>query len=297
MTIANNTHPPILQRLMASLNEFPMARAAVIPVVMDLTSNPNTTPGDLSRAISTDPALSAAVLRLSNSSFYGRVKAVSTLKEAVMVLGVSLLRSLIIATSVSSLFKVDDDELEDTLWRHSLATAIGSRLIARHIGARQIEEEVFLAGLVQDLSQLLMLQRFPEEYRPVLIAMGQCWNDQQETERSQLGITHEELSAVILEEWNFPTRLVEVVRHHHDPDALDDQPDGGPNETVRRMRHIVCMADMLATSLGHGFADSSDLSLVAMPSVDYLEIAADVIPQISEEMLAHFAEEQELFKA
>ena len=295
MTTATASQSPLVQRVIASLNDFPMSRAAVIPTVMRLTTSSSTAPGQLARAISNDPAFSATVLRLSNSSFYGRVRAVSSLTEAVMVLGTALLRSLIVATSISSMFKSKSDELEDVLWRHSLATAIGARIIAQRARV-QAEEEVFLAGLVHDLAQLILLQRFVDEYRPVLTEMQQSWSDQLTIERDRLGVTHEEIGAIILEQWNFPPQLTALVRNHHDPNASEETSGENVDERLQRMRHVVFCADVLADSLGHGFGSGLNLTEALRPSAEYLGLALESIPEISEELIARFTEEQELFR-
>lgn len=285
---------PLAERVLANLNEYPMSRAAVIPMVMKLTSHLNADPDDLARAISADPALSAAVLRLSNSSFYGRVRSVSSLREAVVILGISLLRSLVIATSVSSMFKGKSDKAEDILWRHSLCSGIAGRITAGRV-ARHLGEEAFLVGLVRDLAQLILLQRFKEDYQPVIDAISVPGADVVGIERATLGGTHEEIGAMILEQWNFPPRLIAAVSNHHNPGDADDSGDAPDRDTLT-LQHISCFSDALADSLGHGFVQFSAEDLPDLESTVHLDLDADVIADIVKETHERFAEEQSLFE-
>ncbi|HUU46153.1 MAG TPA: HDOD domain-containing protein, partial [Acidobacteriota bacterium] len=198
--------------------------------------------------------------------------------------------------SVSSMFRSKEDELEDVLWRHSLATAIGARIIAQRTRV-QAEEEVFLAGLVHDLAQLILLQRFADEYRPVLTEMQQSWSQQLDIERDRLGVTHEDIGAIILEQWNFPPQLTALVRNHHDPEAPAEPSGENVDESVRRMRHVVYCADVLADSLGYGFSSDLDIMQALQPSAEYLGLALESLPEISEELTTRVTEEQELFKS
>lgn len=292
--IQPQTQAPLWDRAIASLSGFTMSRASLIPKVMKLTADPNAAPAEMSRVLSSDPALSATVLRLSNSSFYGRVRSVNSLSEAITILGVSLLRSLVVATSMSTLFRSPDDEYEECLWNHSLAVAIAARLTARRIKTPH-EEELFLAGLMHDLAQLILLEKFPEEYRPVLSEIRAGARDVLVIERERLGFTHQELAATILSQWNFPPRLTETVRHHHDPDVPSTLPGSDEIDTeVGQLKHALCFADHLADDCGFGSRPVEDSSIATLPSTHALELTAKDITAISQELKERYAEEQRL---
>jgi putative nucleotidyltransferase with HDIG domain len=296
MKATTQVQEPLRERVIATLGEFLPARAAIIPTVMRMTGSVNTGATELARALARDPSLSATVLRLSNSSFYGRKGAVTSLNEAIMVLGFSLLRSLVVATSVSSLFRKDEERgLEQALWDHSIAVAIGARIIFERSEPRRVEE-AFLVGLLHDLAQLVLLQKFPEEYLPALEEMSRDSSGQRDVEQEFFGFHHAELGATMLERWSFPHRLVTAVRHHHDPAVLESTGNGDVMEqTQLALTHAVCFADTLAKSLGYWFPSHPEIDLANLPSTKFFGLSPEAIAQIADELATRYTEEQKLF--
>ena len=294
MTTVTQPKPVLLKRVIATLGELPISQAGVVSTVMRMTADINTEIHKLSHVLSTDQALTARVLRMSNSPFYGRMRGVGSLNEAIMILGFYTIRSLVVATSTYAMFKRDNNGgLERDLWNHSLAVALGSRIVARRVGSPKIEE-AFLAGLMHDIAKLVLLQRFPEDYKPVLAAAARRGAPHLEIEREQLGFTHAELGAIILEQWNLPKFLVDVTRYHHDPDACAGEPEteNGVTKTI----HVVCFANELAKSLGYGFRESAYEDLARLSSTGFLALSPDAIGQIAEELNARYTEELKLFE-
>lgn len=285
---------PLRERILATLTDYLPSRAEVIHRVMRLTSDPTTASGQLSCLVSKDPALTAMVLRLSNSSHHGRVGMATSLNEAILVLGFERLRTLVVATSAASMFGNNNnkDPWEETLWNHSVAVAIGARLVAGRVEPA-VAEEAYLAGLMHDLAQLVLLQRFRHEYRPVLQEAQQGQRDILEIEAEKLGFTHDELGALMLERWRFPPRLLTAVRYHHNPDLeLSTTGAGAPDRTLAR---IVCLADALSKSLGFSFAQPSPVDPARLPCLEQLGLSPDTIPQVLTDLAATHAEEQKLF--
>jgi len=140
-----------LNRIVSMVGDLPAA-PAVVSAAMGMTANLQSNVADISRTLSLDQSLTAKVLKLSNSPHYGRRKEVETLNEAIIVLGLGAVRSLIVAASSHSMFVSDNsDDAGCKLWRHSLSTAIAGRLIAGQIGDRD-SEEVFIAALMHDVA-------------------------------------------------------------------------------------------------------------------------------------------------
>ncbi|MEW5702334.1 MAG: HDOD domain-containing protein [Candidatus Zixiibacteriota bacterium] len=296
MQVQTQTQQPLRERVIATLGEFLPARAAVIPTVMRMTGSGNAGAAELARVLSKDPSLSATVLRLSNSSFYGRKGAVTSLNEAIMVLGFSLLRSLVVATSVSSLFRKDEERgLEQALWDHSIAVAIGARIIYERVEPRRVEE-AFLAGLLHDLAQLVLLQKFPEEYMPALDEISRDPFGERDIEQEYFGFHHADLGATMLQHWNFPPRLVKAVRMHHHPTDLES-PDATDivEPALLSLTHAVCLADTLAKSLGYWFSSRAETDLVNLPSTQFFNFTPETMAHIADALAARFSEEQKLF--
>ena len=297
MAVATQSKPVLMKKVIATLGELPMSQAAVVSTVMRMTSDINTEVNKLSHALSTDQALTARVLRMSNSPFYGRMRGVTSLSEAIMILGFYTIRSLVVATSTCAMFKRDNKSgLERELWNHSLAVALGSRIVARCVGSPKVEE-AFLAGLMHDIAKLVMLQRFSKEYQPVLDEADRRGAPHLEIERELLGFTHAELGAIILDQWNLPKFLVEVTRHHHDPDAgAAELGSGIGGNDVTKTAHIVCFANELARSQGCGFREPTGETMTGLRSTEFLALSPETIGQIADELKVRFAEEMKLFE-
>lgn len=297
MTVATQPKPVLLKRVIATLGELPVSHAGVVSTVMRMTADINTEINKLSQVLSADQALTARVLRMSNSPFYGRTRGVGSLNEAIMILGFYTIRSLVVATSTHAMFKRDNDsQLERDLWRHSLAVGLGARIVARRINSRNAEES-FLAGLMHDIAILILLQRFPEEYSPVINEIQRSGMTLRDAEEEILGFTHTELGAIILDHWNLPKSLVEVTRYHHRPDAmLTELATTVGIKDVAITAHIVSLADELAKAAGCGFHETRQLDLTDHPSVKALGLRPDTIGQITEELTTRFSEELKLFE-
>ena len=149
-----------LNKIVSMVGDLP-AVPAVISAAMGMTANLQSNVADISRTLSLDQSLTVKVLKLSNSPYYGRRTEVETLNEAIIVLGFSAVRSLVVAASSHGMFVSDNsDDAGCKLWRHSLSTAIAGRQIAGKVGYRD-SEEVFIAALLHDVGKLVMLEKLP----------------------------------------------------------------------------------------------------------------------------------------
>lgn len=183
--------------------------------------------------IEKDPPLTLKVLRLANSSYYGMSRAVRTVKEAVLILGLNTIRSIAMAVSVGKLFREDLNgvlNMKD-LWIHSLHCAVASKGLMKHMGTVAAEEG-FICGLVHDIGKVIMAMNLPDETKRVgetLLAReggGAWW----EVEREMLGFTHAEVGGLIASRWNFPKPYCEAIECHHWPERTGE--DGEKSENL-----------------------------------------------------------------
>lgn len=218
-----NKSLPQLQRLIETLGDLPSS-PAVVSAVIGLTRDLNTDLNQLGKVLSADQALTAKVLRLSNSSFYGRLKKVGTINEAIMILGFYTLRSLVIASSTHSLYQQKDPtKFLPILWEHSLGTAVAARLLGQKVRHPQ-HEEAFICGLLHDIGKLVMTQKLPGEYALLRRLIGSKF-DWRDAEQEQFGYTHVDVGVLLLEKWNFPRILIDAIAlHHTEPEADPGRP-------------------------------------------------------------------------
>lgn len=212
------SHGP-LRALVAKIGSLP-GMPAIYFRMLELLRNPETSLEDVGKLVASDPNLTANLLKLVNSAYFGTPQKISSAYDAVMCLGLSRLRSLVLAMKIINAFDVQPvQELSlEQIWQHSMLTGTLARKIAEtEAGGRAVAEESFTAGILHDVGKLIFLAHFPQEYSQVLRrGAGNC-RVMLETEKQLLGATHAEVGAYLLGVWGLPTSLVESVAYHHEP--------------------------------------------------------------------------------
>ncbi|MCZ7526721.1 MAG: HDOD domain-containing protein [Acidimicrobiia bacterium] len=168
------------------------------------------------RAAATDPSLSARLLRMANSAYFGLPGRVSSIHRAVVVLGMSVVRSIAVS-ALAGLFADRTRSMPPDFWSHSIATAAGSELVAG--SARVPPGDAFSAGLLHDLGWALLWRRDPETCKAIVGATRGDSAASVAAEREAFGIAHPEAGAIALELWGLPPELVQAIRNHHDEEG------------------------------------------------------------------------------
>jgi putative nucleotidyltransferase with HDIG domain len=208
---ATLTRPPVR---ISPARDLPALPAAVLEL-LDLFARDAIGGQALAVRIASDPALSAKTLRLANSSFYGLARQVSSLGEAVAVLGLRTMRSVVTMAALTSGVARPVCEGFDfpTFWRHAIAVAVSAKLIAVEIGADS--EAAFTAGLLHDMGRLVMASGHPLLYAQVLAHGDGRGRALAEREHEVFGIDHSQAGALVAEHWRFPSAIVDAIGGHH----------------------------------------------------------------------------------
>ncbi|MCS6829558.1 MAG: HDOD domain-containing protein [bacterium] len=236
--------PEKLQLLVQTIRDLP-ALPEVVVRVMRMTEDPRTDAQSIARVIATDQAMTARVLKLANSAFYGLPRRVGTLSEAVVILGFRTIKNLAIAAST---FELLNREIagywlqRGELWRHSLACAIGAQLIAQRVRL-PVVEEAFVSGLLHDIGKVAINLFVREQFDQIMERALQDQIPFVEAEQVVLGFNHAMAGGLIAEKWNLPPSLVSVIKYHHQPSTA---PDGD------LMVYVVHLADILSITMGIG---------------------------------------------
>ncbi len=215
---------------------------AVLVQVWDLTRQEDTSAVDLARVIESDPGLTGALLRLSNSAYFGFPRKVATVTQAVVILGFDTVKSLAMGASVFRALPSPKAGIDlSAFFHHSLMTAMASRIVMeRTCPARA--GTAFSAGILHDLGKLVMAEFLPKAEPGIQrrIADGLAPED---AEREELGLSHAEIGAWFSASWNFPEELAAAVEWHH-----------RPAETRRHGEFVaaVHLGDVLAHRAGAG---------------------------------------------
>ena len=213
--------------------------------VNDLLNDPQSCAYDFGKIISKDQALTARLLKLVNSAFYGFPRKIETVSRAVTIIGFNGLRGLILATSVLSMFKDLGDNVSFTMedfWKHNLACGIASRVLATYKREKD-PETYFVAGLLHDIGRLVLLESCPEKYSEVLIIVREENVLMCEAEMDVFGFTHEAVGKELISSWKLPAFVEDAVGFHHNP-------KGGQNSSS--YVDVVHLANILANAASIG---------------------------------------------
>jgi HD-like signal output (HDOD) protein len=194
-------------------------------------------------AIQKDPDLTARLLRLANSPFFGFASRLSTVAEAVSLLGIQQIQDMIVASSVLEQFKGVPDKYvtKDSFWRHSLAVGLAARLLAME---RRLPkpDKFFVAGLLHDVGRLVLFSQ-AEVWTQAVFELYQSERMLlRDAEKRILGYDHQQIASELLQSWSYPPALVQAVAFHHTP----------AQSAARLDAAVVHIADHLVNAMGVG---------------------------------------------
>lgn len=217
----------------------------------------------ISRLIANDQGLTARVLRVANSSFYGLQSRVGTIHDAVVILGFRAVRSMVLAVGMSGVFRADQCPgfVTRSYLRHCAATGLAARALAAISGHNP--ELAFTGGILHDIGKLVLAANFPVQYAEVLVyrAKHDCFLVQ--AERDLLGLDHAEVGGLLAETWRFPPMLHGAVADHH-------VPAGAAAGSLADLIHV---ADALAHALG--LAHAADEMVMPVERTAWLRLGLD----------------------
>jgi len=206
-----------LSNLIQQTQDLPSFPAAVQRATA-LANDPKASAADLAKLIEVDPVLTARILRVTNSAFYGLSRQISTAKEAVVVLGFSAVRSLAVAVSTMKMFKVSNSRLFNhrRFWLHSTCCALVAQQLCR-LGRLPWADEVFTAGLLHDIGKIVLHQYANESFLSLLSTQKAEKKLDIETERKSINTDHAQVGQQLAERWRLPVALCEAIGLHHQP--------------------------------------------------------------------------------
>ena len=245
-----------VQRLISRVENLPTL-PLVTSELLECLDDPDAPAAALANLISTDQALATRLLRLANSAYYGFPRRIGTINLAVVVLGFDTVRDLCLSLLITDSFFRASSEMPldlDAAWRHSVATAIASRMLLRSSGAN-VPGEGFVGGLVHDVGKLFLARYFPAEYSRVMGRVREEGIHLLAAEAEVFGLTHAIVGGWLLDEWNLPVWLVDSTRDHHGV--------GGENEWGLLSQNI-CFADALVRRAGYEAGSGSFFELTSL---------------------------------
>lgn len=232
--------PPILTTILASPDLPTLPTVAV--KLLTLMTEEKTSLVDIAKLVIQDMALATKIFRVANSSFYSFPKQITTVQQAVSLLGMNAVRSLVLSFSLLTLKGHKKTRFDYTrFWEQALAGAAAARVIANQLPGTD-KEEIFISGLLQDIGQLIFASTIPEAYEDVLAAQANHRKDlgMEKLEQEKLGITHSQAGYEVAKKWGLPELHLQAIRYHHDPSQYP-----GKDEQIAATIKIVSLAGLL----------------------------------------------------
>ncbi len=241
--------------------------------VMDLVSDPDSGARDLQKVVQKDPGLTARVLRISNSALYMLRTEVTNLSQAIVILGMKSLESIVVAASSQALFSTTSFK-DKLLWEHSLGVALVARMIAKQL--RHAEAETaFTAGLLHDIGKPILDKNLGQVYQRV---MQDVYNDKVtfiESEDRVLGFNHTDIGSLVVRKWKFSPLLLEAVHLHHRPSLA---------EVDVRLCAIVSLSNSMCVKMGLGPERIPGLALADLEAANLLGFDEPTMDECYEEI-------------
>jgi len=242
----------------------------IVASLRALMDAPSPSTADIAEEIGKDQVLTAKVLKVVNSGFCGFNRPVTTIRHALVLLGLDVVRTLVVGSSIIDVFAERSGMLEG-LWEHSLATARASHDLA---AAARIEkpEEVAVAGLLHDFGKLLIAECFPDAYLEIrrVVQARDCL--QIEAEREVLGATHGDVGMWLLKKWSLPSKLVYPVAYHNNFHPVREFAD---------RTAVVHLADILVRAKGVGNAGDKQIPALDPEAWKLLDLTMDDVAHVS----------------
>ncbi len=216
--------------------------------IIQIANDKSSSAQDLTDVIQLDPVLTAKVIKMVNSAYFGMPQKVKSLKQAIVMLGINTVKNVALSSSFAGNVKIEEKTklTGSDFWQHSLGVAVASKLIAKELGVDALYlEEYFIAGLIHDIGKVLINNFFSEEMNQIVELSSQKKASITDVEKQVLRLTHEEIGIAIGKKWNFEAPLLYAVGKHHNP-ALSG--------SAAIFSMIVCVADTFVKILQIGFS-------------------------------------------
>lgn len=274
-----------VERVLERVTELPFSPVA--GKILALARDDRVGAREIAHVITQDQAFTARLLKIANSPYYGQARAVTTVTQAVPVLGIDTISSL--ATVLGSFAYAPNDDgallTMRELWEHSIGCAIWGRQLAHHIGHAGAEE-TFIAGLLHDIGKSVFYRFFKNEFLDA-VAIAQAEGiDLVDAERRVFETDHAVAGATVAAKWNLPAVLIQTIKYHHSPFALWEKLDPATRKTVA----LIHVADVLSDHFQIGRGMEPDVQSVAAEVWEFLGLDLGICQDLLGTVLGEVSE-------
>ncbi|MDO0822055.1 HDOD domain-containing protein [Desulfosporosinus nitroreducens] len=253
-----------LEHVLKRVQALPPLPTSALRVIA-LTKNPATTVKELETVIGQDPSLTAGILRQANSAYYGYARRISSLQEAIVMLGFQVTQGLAMASAVAPLLKnnlIGYEIEQEGLWKHSMLTAMTAKRLCQY-HKLPFGDVAFTAGLLHDIGKLV-ISIYVQEVGPFLVEkVKEVKLSYSELEEKVIGYNHATVGGFLARTWFLPEDLVSAISYHHSPSQAPSYPE---------LACVIHVANGLASLLGIGGGVDSLLNPIQQEALDKLSL-------------------------
>jgi HD-like signal output (HDOD) protein len=213
-----------LQQKIEQITNLPTLPQIVVRI-LQIINDPDTSIKEIARAVSQDPPLSAKILRLANSAFYGMPRSVTSISNAIVLLGTKVIRTIVLSLTVFDMFPGNRSSLFDrtAFWRHSTSCAFLCRFLAEQLEGvfPFYAEEAFCGGLLHDLGKVVMEQYLHEDFHQAIRHAKAKKISLYDAEMDALGYAHTDVAEWLTSNWELPASIQLAMVYHHTPSEVN----------------------------------------------------------------------------
>jgi HD-like signal output (HDOD) protein len=241
----------------------------IVTKLNSLADNNKSSIPEMARLVSSDQVLSARILRLANSPSYGFYR-VSTISNAMILLGVDVVKSLVLSSSIFAIM----EQSAVGLWEHSLGAGVAANVIAKRLNLPECEE-ISTAALLHDIGKVIVRVKLKDEYDALLVKVSEKGLPLHQMEREALATDHAEVGGWLAKSWFLPEKLAMPISFHHDVEAA-------PLHQVKTA--VVHFADVLIKASGFGSGGVDFVPAIQPAAWNRLGMTEAVLAEIVEEL-------------
>lgn len=241
----------------------------IISKLNSLSENTRASVQEMAKVVSADQVLSAKVLRLANSPSYGFSR-ISTISNAMILLGVNVVKSLVLS---SSIFEIMEKSVVG-LWEHSIGAGVAANVIARRLQLQECEE-ISTAALLHDIGKVIIKIKFESEFDQIQSVIAESGSSINDAEKLLLEMDHAEVGEWLARSWFLPEKLIEPIACHHHIEKSSHH---------RIKTAVVHLADVMVKASGFGYSGDPYVPVIQPSAVTLLGITDPILRDIAEEL-------------
>ena len=269
------------QAILEGVGQIPTLPTIVMRA-LQIINDPGARAEDLGRLLSRDPALSVKVLRLANSAYYGIPRTISSINQAVIILGFNTLRSLVLSATVFKIFETKGGIERGRYWKHSVCAALGARLVARKVAKIHSvnSESAFMTGLLHKIGILVFDMVAQAVHADVLKQAETGEASLAELEVKMLGLNYAQLGGLLAERWELPEELQQPIVHHIAPSGSDEWAVQAALVHLGAFLAEQCGGSLLEHGIPYSL-DSTVFEILQIPPESVSSLMAELKPELA----------------